>query len=288
MRAADILTDARPSSGRAVPRPQLRMSPLKSALSWASHAARGAARSPANRRMLFNAIRLRRSEVAPLLDSRELQFLAFAFSQRARSKSQILQDLWVCFELEGRRNGFFVEFGATDGTTNSNTWLLEKMFGWSGILAEPNPIWQARLAANRSAQIDHRCVTSRSGELASFLATDETDPELSGIAEFSAGDHFDAARSAGRMLNIETVSLNDLLETHSAPSHIDYMSIDTEGSEYDILCNFDFSKYQVDLISVEQNPTTEPKIQNLLEKFGYSRVFKEYSQWDGWYVAPRG
>jgi FkbM family methyltransferase len=262
------------------------MTPLKRALSWVSHAAHGAARRPANRRTLFNAIRLRRPEVAPLLESRELQFLAYAFSRRAQSKSQILQDLWVCFELEERRNGFFVEFGATDGLTNSNTWLLENRFGWNGVLAEPNPFWRERLTENRSAQIEFRCVAARSGEVVTFLATDDADPELSGIATFSGGDHFAQVRSAGRRLDIETVSLNDMLEAHRAPHRIDYMSIDTEGSEYEILSNFDFSKHRVDLISVEQNKETESRIQALLEGLGYIRVFQEYSQWDGWYVAP--
>lgn len=62
------------------------------------------------------------------------------------------------------------------------------------------------------------------------------------------------------------------------------MSIDTEGSEYDILKSFDFSRYSIDLLSVEQNRQTEAAIQALLATHGYKRVFAEFSQWDGWYV----
>jgi hypothetical protein len=80
------------------------------------------------------------------------------------------------------------------------------------------------------------------------------------------------------------VSLNDLLIQHKAPVEIDYLSVDTEGSEYVILSQFDFSRYVVNLFSIELNRHTEAKIDALLSKQGFDRVFKEFSQWDGWYV----
>jgi FkbM family methyltransferase len=203
---------------------------------------------------------------------------------RHESRAQILQDLWVSYELDKKREGFFVEFGATNGLVNSNTWLLEKKYGWKGILAEPNPVWHPMLAANRSSAIDHRCVDSSTGKMVTFLTTDSSDPELSAIAEFASGDHFAEVRAQGTRMEIATVSLNDLLIDHKAPSEIDYLSIDTEGSEFEILSRFDFSRHTIGLISVEQNGHTEAKIEALLAGQGYTRVFKEFSQWDGWYV----
>jgi FkbM family methyltransferase len=168
--------------------------------------------------------------------------------------------------------------------TNSNSWLLENKYNWKGVLAEPNPVWHSDLAKNRKVSIDHRCVSSRSGDVVSFLTTDGSDPELSSIAAFSDGDHFARVRSEGVEIKVETVSLGQLLVDHHAPERIDYMSVDTEGSEYDILSHFDFSRHRIDLISVEQNRKTEPRIEALLIGQGYKRVFKEFSQWDGWYV----
>jgi FkbM family methyltransferase len=257
----------------------------KHGISAAAHLVYLAGKSSALRRMLFNSIRLNRLETERFRKLEDYRFLSYVFLKRNESKSQILQDLWVCYELNEKREGFFVEFGATNGLVNSNTWLLEKKLQWKGILAEPNPFWHSLLRVNRNSTIDYRCVHSGSGEMVSFLATEDSDPELSSIAAFANGDHFAEVRARGTSIQVKTVSLNDLLVEHNAPADIDYLSIDTEGSEYEILSHFDFARYRVNLISVEQNRDTEAKIESLLRRHGFRRVFKEFSQWDGWYVG---
>ena len=89
-----------------------------------------------------------------------------------RSQSQLFQDLFVVFFLQGKRNGFFVEFGATDGRGLSNTFILERDFQWNGILAEPARCWHAALKSARRAAIDTRCVWSESGQTLEFKETD--------------------------------------------------------------------------------------------------------------------
>ncbi|EPE94739.1 FkbM family methyltransferase [Rhizobium grahamii] len=234
--------------------------------------------------MLFNAVRLNRPQIADLIVNDDVSFLSYCLARRAWSRAQILQDLWVCFELYEMRGGYFVEFGSTNGLKNSNTWLLETKFGWSGILAEPNPIWHSELALNRIAHIDHRCVSSRSDTTVKFLATDFSDPELSSIVEFSGDDHFSEIRSRGTAIEVDTVSLGDLLNSYDAPDVINYLSVDTEGSELDILSAYGFDR-RFDLISVENNPKTEQMIEELLRGKGYRRVYQQFSQWDGWYVS---
>ena len=56
-------------------------------------------------------------------------------SMMSKSRSQLRQDLFVIFELKGKKRGYFVEFGATNGIDLSNTYLLETEFSWTGILA---------------------------------------------------------------------------------------------------------------------------------------------------------
>lgn len=109
--------------------------------------------------------------------------------------------------------------------------------------------------------------------------------ELSTIHAFSESDGHSLSRQNGSLYTVETISLIDLLVQHNAPIDIDYLSIDTEGSEFTILKNFDFSKYNIRIITVEHNYTKErDMIFDLLCANGYQRVFEKFSQWDDWYV----
>jgi FkbM family methyltransferase len=192
------------------------------------------------------------------------------------------QDLWVVHETGRKRGGFFVEFGAMDGIAGSNTLLLEREFGWSGILAEPNPVWHANLVRNRTARIDRRCVFKTTGDRVAFAATKYAG--LATIADFVASDGHARARTEHDVLQIETVSLNDLLASHGAPRAIDYVSIDTEGSELAILEAFDFGRWDVQLFSIEHNLTAREKaIDRLMRSRGYEKRFPGYAVIDSWY-----
>lgn len=200
-----------------------------------------------------------------------------------RSRSQLRQDLFVLSHLDFKTDGFFVEFGATDGWSLSNTLLLERDYGWSGILAEPARRWHKELAKNRTCSIDTRCVWSTTGEQLNFLET--ATPEFSTIDQFAHGDQHSEVRSDATSYSVTTVSLNDLLHSHGAPHKIDYLSIDTEGSELAILQGFDFSQHTFEVITCEHNfGSQRTGIQNLLRDNGYVHVFENLSKFDDWYV----
>lgn len=199
------------------------------------------------------------------------------------SKSQLGQDMFVLSELDFKRGGYFVEFGATDGVELSNTYLLEKRLGWTGILAEPAVSWHIALPKNRNCHIDFNCVWSKSGEILEF--NNALAAELSTIDTFSSCDEHAQAREDGLRYTVPTISLNDLLEKYKAPTEIDYLSIDTEGSEFEILSAFDFDKHKIKVITCEHNYTPmRGQILQLLQSKGYVRKYTEYSRFDDWYV----
>ncbi len=200
----------------------------------------------------------------------------------AKSKSQLRQDLIVLCELKGKRGGYFVEFGATNGVDISNTYLLEKEFGWNGIVVEPARCWRNELSNNRGCEIDHRCVWSVSNQKLVF--NEAPGKDLSTIDQFSVGDLYGNERKGGKLYEVETISLLDLLEEYHAPSEIDYLSIDTEGSEYEILSNFNFNKHTFRVITCEHNYTpARQEIYELLTAQGYERKYENLSEVDDWY-----
>lgn len=208
-----------------------------------------------------------------------------ALSVAKLAKAQVHQDLFVLALLDFKKNGFFVEFGATDGVDFSNTWLLENEFEWQGILAEPGKGWHKRLRKNRRCHISDKCVWKNSNETLTF--NEAQDGGFSTIDSFSSEDHHREARENGARYQVETISLNDLLNSFNAPPNIDYLSIDTEGSEFDILSALDFDKWDISIITVEHNFTDKrDKIQKLLEERGYKRVLTTISRFDDWYVKP--
>ena len=94
-----------------------------------------------------------------------------------------------------------------------------------------------------------------------------------------------ARNASGYKCEVDTISLNDVISKYFDGTKIDYMSVDTEGSELLILKHFDFSKYAPKVVTVEHNFTdSEKELDELFAKHNYCRFFKEFTQFDAWYV----
>jgi|694.fasta_scaffold39783_7 FkbM family methyltransferase len=221
----------------------------------------------------------------PSVSSSDIQVYAESKDYwQSRSRSQLGQDLWVLEKLNWKQGGFFVEFGATDGVLLSNTWLLEKSFQWQGICAEPNPKFFEQLRRNRTCHLSSACVHRASGEKMRFVLADV----YGGLADYAKDDEHFAKRVAyeenGEVMEVETISLMDLLDQYNAPRKIDYLSIDTEGSEFTILEGIDWERYRFSCITVEHNFAAQrQQISTLLLANGY---VQHEAQWDDWYFKP--
>ena len=206
----------------------------------------------------------------------------FFLKNLSRSHAQLHQDLFILWESKLKRNGYFVEIGACDGVLFSNTLLLEKEYGWSGILVEPARCWWDDLKQNRKSIIVHDFISAQSG--GRVLFNEAAHPEFSGAHKFIRQDHHAEKRAGGREYPVPTLSLGDLLELRQAPREIDFLSIDVEGGEYEILASFDFERYRIHAIFCEHNYTPQRiKIQQLLAQKGYIRRHESFSQFDDWY-----
>jgi FkbM family methyltransferase len=211
----------------------------------------------------------------------------WVLANMSKSKAQLQQDLFVSYFFPNLGSGgFFVEFGATNGISLSNSYFLENEFEWDGILAEPGRIWHEELTQNRNCKIEYDCVYGVTGEVIQFSEVDV--PELSTISTYQESDSHSEFRKKNARYNVSTVSLHDLLLRNNAPRAITYLSIDTEGSEYDILKDFPFENWDISIITVEHNYTEiREKLDFLLQENGFTRVLEDVSRFDSWYLSSK-
>jgi Methyltransferase FkbM domain len=212
----------------------------------------------------------------------------FVLNGLERSYSAQQQDLLAEFISQFSMHDeekYFVEFGAASWKLGSNTYLLETT-SWKGILAEPSKYWQKNLLRRRSSQVDFRCVSAISGDFVSFFESEN--PYLSTQRSLVNEDFNRERRKPKNVYMVETVSLEDLLFSYSSPRFIDYLSIDTEGNEFDILKSFfPNSNFCIGFLTVEHNFTfNQELIYDLLTKHGYIRILETVSNHEDWYVLP--
>ena len=171
-------------------------------------------------------------------------------------KSQLGQDKWVLETLNYKKNGFYLEIGAADGVMCSNCYVLDKLYDWKGICFEPNKRCFKMLKHNRTALLVNELLGKDKGKEVLFHCGDQ-------ISFVKNNDHnldinkFKKILQKGNLeyksYYLKTRLISNILEDVKCPKVIDYISIDIEGMEYDVLSTFPFDKYHVNTITVEHN-----------------------------------
>ena len=174
----------------------------------------------------------------------------------------------------GGRKGYFVEVGANDPRERSQTWHLEQA-GWTGVLVEPQPDLAAALKRARSGKV--------------FEAACST-PENSGrmlplhvAGPLSSLDRHTMAPGASpeKVIAVPVRTLDSILEEAGTPGSFDFLSIDVEGHEIEVLRGFDIVRWQPQLILIEDHVSDLSK-HRYLGRAGY-RIIRRYEN-NGWYV----
>ena len=212
-----------------------------------------------------------------------LKILELFAANKSNSTSQCFQDLFVLYFSNFKTEGYFVDIGASDGIVFSNSFILEKK-GWKGIVSEPLDAWHKKLS-DRNCIKDYRCVYDQSNLDVTFSHV-KNNPMISGIESDFTEDGNQNFRKEFINKKLKTISLNDLLLEHKAPREIDYISIDTEGSENKILKSFNFDKFEVEIFTIEHNYVKEKRefILKIMKKNGYTRIFENISKMDDWFI----
>lgn len=188
--------------------------------------------------------------------------------------SENRQDYWVLDKVHYKKNGFFVDIGAGDGVTGSNTFALEKFYDWNGICIDPNPSFLKSLCGSRDVLISDLAVWQTSGEILDFKYIQQGRKDFFGW-NFRSGISSVVDNTLVKFDDhkVFSITLNDLLELYNAPKDIDYISIDAEGSETNILESFDFKKYNIKLFTIEYNDdNSRYAIRQIMEKNGYQAI----------------
>jgi FkbM family methyltransferase len=212
-------------------------------------------------------------------------------------QSQMGQDLflnrWI---FKDRGPGVFVDVGAFDGELGSNTAFFEKRLGWTGVAFEPNPPEFTALRRTRSCRAIQGCAYNRDGEV-SFLALSEKegrpraeqlrpppnltsmalDPRhgavmLSGIREHIGSlervDRLRELRDLGQdLITVPCYRIDSVLDEIGVRT-VDYLTVDVEGAELEVLEGIAFSKVRVNVIGVESSPRF-PDMYRLLTEAGF-------------------
>jgi FkbM family methyltransferase len=211
----------------------------------------------------------------PFLDKRFKEFIIYLIKNFKLSHSQIFQDIFVHYFSNFKREGYFIEIGAADGINISNTYLLEKKFYWTGIISEPNPIHKFSNLTNRKAILDTNIIDHKDYNNKYFYMSDD-----------SFNSSIKKNKKYKKKISLKAISLNSLLKKYKSPKNIDYISIDTEGNEYNILKNFNFKKYNINIFTIEHNFNVfkRNKILTIMKRNNYIRIFKNLSYMDDWYI----
>jgi len=188
--------------------------------------------------------------------------------------SQAGQDRWLDETVfKSRRDGVFLDIGAYDGLTGSNSFFFEAVRGWSGLLVEASP-QLAALARTRRSQPVASCAVGADDGQAGFLVVEQGFTQMGGLIETLDPDTLARIRSHPRHLesnvDITLRSAASLVAEYDL-GRIDLVFIDVEGAETDVLKGFPFDQVRPMAFCIENN-FRDDRLVTLMAKAGYLRA----------------
>ena len=199
-------------------------------------------------------------------------------------RSQELQDC-VAHALSGSHGGYFIDLAANDAFIISNTLMLEKSHGWTGLTIEPNPIYHpAHLKLRHNSTLVPFAVSNENaerefkfsgvfGSLGGSRATNIAAAKRGGSDDHHRGGHSGTGGHSGNNINnmtmVRVLRTDDLFRSYGVPRVIDYMSLDVETHEAEVLSAFPWESHTVSVLTIE---SVTPSINATLYAHGYRHL----------------
>jgi len=192
------------------------------------------------------------------LDSYRYEHLVdTARKQNLRFSAQFAQDIMAYLFFNGKKDGFYIEIGANDGYGGSTTFWAEQL-DWKGICVEPQKETFDRLKKHRNCALYNFAISDKTQRCVEFISFPDNDYR-SGIADTMTTQHIEEAKKLSRMqtTTIDITTFCDMMKDFSDVKYIDFLSIDTEGHEMNVLRSIDFDKYSFGFITIETEENSD-------------------------------
>lgn len=242
-----------------------------------------------------------------------MTILRSSLNEEGEYRSQIGQDyLLNRWFFKDHRGGVFVDVGAYDGVAGSNSYFFEKSLGWKGIAVEPQPQAYRKLIKSRRCKAinacaydsvgsiefrqlvipdepkrDHLCNARLPPMLALRLSGVHNGEQLSGITSHFTDAHstrMDATlvdfQARYETHTVRCIRLTDVLEENGLWV-VDYLSIDVEGAELNVLNGLDLDRFHTNIISIERSARFR-EVRDVLDRAGFEHAGVLF--WDDIYV----
>lgn len=161
--------------------------------------------------------------------------------------------------FKGYKNGFFVDVGAHDGVSLNNTLYYETNNHWSGINIEPIKTVFDKLATARPNCVNLNCAVSNSCGVSEFLLNEGYTEMISGLKDSYQPQHHERLKmeneltnSTTQIINVTTRTLESIFDEYNV-KHVNYLTIDVEGGEFEVIKSINFDKVFIDIIGFENN-----------------------------------
>ena len=190
-----------------------------------------------------------------------------AKKEKLRFSAQYAQDVIAYLFFNGKKTCFFIEIGANDGYTGSTTFWAEQL-GWNGICVEPELKTFKELRKNRHCFLYNIAISDRNRKGVEFFNFPKR-TSRSGISETMTGKQIEDAKNYSKMTiaSVDSLTFGDMMNEFPNVKHIDFLSIDTEGHEMNVLRSIDFGKYSFGLLTIETAESSD--VVRYVEQKGY-------------------